>query len=121
MTTVGDGTEAPDHGPHGIEIRRADVQRAALPVRRGDLLHHFLVHVLGDQGLKRPSRGHRVGTKRPNIASLLVHVVRLELRGDDLQDIVVLRPEERKRRHQRPCANPGDYGELRPISSFRPA
>ena len=90
-------------------------------MRRRDLLHDLFIDVLRDQSLQRSGRCHCVRAKGSNQSALLVDVVRLELRRNPLQDLVVFRSKKRKRRHQRSGADSGDRGKLGPIPRLGPA
>ena len=79
---VCDDTDAPNDGTHRIEVRGANVQRAALAVLGRDFLHRLFVDVLRNQPLERLGGRHGVGAKAFDFPALLVDILRSELYGD---------------------------------------
>jgi hypothetical protein len=66
-------------------------------------------------------RADGIGAEDGEDAPRLVDVLRADLGVVLPEHLVVVRPQERERRDERPRADPRDEPELRPISGLRPA
>ena len=116
-----DRPHIPHDEPLGIQVRGADVQAATGRVRDGHFRQNLIRDFFRDSFRQRSRIVHGVRERNVKRRSRLKDVLAADVRHVDLQQIVVMRPEEGEGRDDAASADAGDDIELRAGSRVGPS